>query len=598
MSEVKHNFVAKLKKDAKVAIGPQLNIGLNNYTQLINRLSLANLLIGLPLFYTFYTAGKTGFALSILPLIGLFACIILINKKGHLKLSRSVLLSAINVSIFIYAAALGKAAQIENIFLFTLIMPLLFFHIHEVKWILFCVLQPVLLWAFLNLTGYHSVSMVDSSQESIYLAAQFIRVVYAALFFYATYSILSLNQKSADKLVGEKESAQRAQAKTEKFSKEKSKFLAVMSHELRTPLNGIIGAVQLLENNSDPQLHHKYTQLISSSSELLLTLINDNLDFEKISAGKMPLLREPFNIIETIQETLDLIRPSLEQKGLQLILGLDPSCPDQLIGDSMRIKQVLLNLLSNACKFTQDGDIRVKLAVVEKSNPQIKLCISVHDTGIGISQENLKKIFLPYLQAENILQRNAGGTGLGLAIGQRFAKLMQGKIVVESKLGEGSTFRFFLQLLLPSPAEKLKSQERAVKVPMHFPQYTAARVLVVEDDLINQKVVQMLLGKFGIVADLAENGQMACEMRQTRDYDIVFMDCSMPIMDGFQATELFRQFERDKKKTPTIIIAFTGNSSESDKARCLSSGMNDFIVKPTKIEALACILNKYLPIGQ
>jgi len=594
LTKLYHNVLNKFIGITNFGVHAKMNAKLAGKIQVTNVASLMHIFFTFPYFFVFYSAGAIFLAYYTIVLTLVFACISLINKIGFYNLSRCLLLGAINISVFIYASSLGEATQIQNIFFFTLIAPLMLFHIHETKWILFCVLQPVLLWPVLNLTGYHVVPTTQLPQEYILFISQIISVTNCMLLFYCTYYMFWAYQKAEDKLLTAKNIAERAQKKAEKLSKVKSEFLAMMSHELRTPLNGIIGATQLLAGNQDPLVHHKYTHLILTSGHLLLALINDILDFEKISAGKMRLSHGPFNIFQTIEETLDLMRPALEQKELQLNLHIDKNCPKVLVGDAMRVEQVLLNLLSNACKFTPKGFIQLRLDVLQKRSQQVELCISVQDSGIGISQDNLKKIFRPFSQAENFLQRKAGGTGLGLPISQHFAKLMKGNIEVESQQGHGSTFKFYCRLQEPTEEEKIQPQNLPTKILTNFPQYNKVRALVVEDDLVNQKVVHMMLQKFGITADIADNGETGVKMFQSQNYDIVLMDCSMPIMDGFEATKLIRELELQKKLSPTTIVAFTANTFPEDKQRCLASGMTDFIAKPTRIEAMATILRTYL----
>jgi len=635
MSTLSQNIVDILIRIANYGVTAELDPKLVRNIRVTNLASLAHVFFTFPYFFVFYYTGAMFLAFYVIPLTLIFAAISLINKHGYYNLSRSVLLGAINVSVFIYASSLGEATQIQNVFFFTLIAPLMLFHIKETRWIFFCVLQPALLWPTLNLTNYYHVIPVTHLEENyINFIAQAISVTNSLLLFCCTYYMFWAYQKSEDKLVTAKELAEQAQAKAEKLSTVKSEFLAMMSHELRTPLNGIIGTTQLLADNQDPQAQQSYTDLILSSSQLLLTILNDILDFEKMAVGKMQLASESFNVCQMIHETSNMLQPDIEQKGLQFSVHLDETCPAQLVGDSTRFQQVLLNLLSNANKFTQRGFIKLRLETVQKLAGQIRLCISVQDSGIGIAPQDIQKIFQPFSQAESFLRRKAGGTGLGLAMSQHIAKLMHGEIKVESEIKQGSTFRFYAclaessedeapksQKLPPKPivmppqytathavgvednpvthkpesseVKITKPQKQPSKPRFEFPQYTATHALVVEDNPVNQKVVQMMLQKFGLTVDIAEDGQVGVDMFQAQDYDIVLMDCSMPILDGYQATELIRQFEAEKKCSPTPIVALTANTYPEDQQRCLAVGMDEFIAKPAKVETVAAMLNKF-----
>jgi len=593
MPTLSQNIVEALTRLANYGVTAEMDPKLVRNLQVTNLASLAHVFFTFPYFFIFYHTGAIFLSFCVIPMTLIFASICLINKQGFYNLSRSMLLGTINVGVFIYASSLGEATQIQNVFFFTLIAPLMLFHIKETRWIFFCVLQPAILWPILNLTNYHVVPVTHLPENYVDFIAQSISVTNSAMIFYCTYYMFWAYQKSEDKLVSAKELAEQAQTKAEKLSQVKGKFLAMMSHELRTPLNGIIGTTQLLADNQDPQAHQKYTHLILSSSQLLLGILNDILDFEKISTGKMQLELKPFNVSQAIHETLALVKPEIEQRGLQLNVHMDETCPMPLVGDSMRFQQVLFNLLSNANKFTQKGFITLRIEIVQKLDDQTQLCISVQDSGIGIAPQDLQKIFQPFSQAENFLRRKAGGTGLGLAISHHIAKLMHGDIQVESEIKQGSTFRFYVRLREASEKKTTKPQNKPSKPTLNFPQYANTRALVVEDNLVNQKVVQMILQKFGLTVDIAVNGQVGVDMFQAQDYDIVLMDCAMPILDGYQATELIRQFEAETKRSPTPIVALTANTYPEDKQRCLACGMDEFISKPTTIETMTSMLKTF-----
>ena len=387
-----------------------------------------------------------------------------------------------------------------------------------------------------------------------------------------------------------------AKEAAETSTKAKSDFLANMSHEIRTPLNAIIGFSGLaLKLKLSSQLRDYLTR-IDISSRLLLGLLNDILDFSKIEAGKFTMEMRPFRLDELTNNIMGIISVKAREKGIGLTCNTAADVPNNLVGDSLRLGQVLLNLANNAVKFTREGHILIKVYLVNKDESRCKLNFTVRDTGIGISEKNMANLFQPFSQADASITRNFGGTGLGLVICKRLVEMMEGEVHAQSEPGKGSCFSFTAVFGLAAagdfPSPRAGSKIRQSKAPGKGKKILAgARVLLVEDNIINQEVAIGIMAGAGLIIDVVENGRKAVAAVKKSSYDIVLMDIQMPVMSGYEATELIR---KDAHLQDLPVIAMTAHATSDTKTACLAAGMNDYISKPIDPEQLFEVLRRWI----
>lgn len=412
----------------------------------------------------------------------------------------------------------------------------------------------------------------------------------------------TMNDSIRERTQSLKEETKNAQA----ANKAKSEFLAVMSHEIRTPINGIIGSLNLMDTHELSQDNQTQVNTIRSSSDLLLTVVNDILDYSKIEAGKLIIIHKPLSIAKLIHDIEHLYHPLFTEKGLSFYSRKSTVEGLYVKGDEIRIKQMLCNYLNNALKFTESGSVSLH-AFLRDDQKQIAFMVS--DTGIGIPKAKQDKLFKHFTQVDSSIQRRFGGTGLGLAITQQLATLMNGEVDVVSDTGEGSNFYVYLDLEHISQEEYLAAQPSPA-TPQVLEQTTTvspeqAHLLLVEDNFINQKVASKLLEKAGYTVTIASNGEeaLACVQRTMESeetdapeaFAAVLMDCQMPVMDGLTATRELRKMGDVGKHIP--VIALTANAQDADREACMDAGMNDFVSKPFKPQDLYAAIRRHLSLS-
>ena len=381
--------------------------------------------------------------------------------------------------------------------------------------------------------------------------------------------------------------------------KTQAEFLANMSHEIRTPINGILGMVQLTLMADDLQADYRDNLITAKNcADNLLRLINDILDISKLEAGKYKIKEENTDIKSAIEETVAAHVPQATNKGIGLDLSFGNNIPKMVRADGQRIQQVLNCLLSNAVKFTSDGGVRVKIAAIDDKEDMIKLRIAVADTGIGISDADMSKLFIRFSQVDSSDTRKYGGSGLGLVISKQITELMNGTISVQSKEGIGSTFIVEIPVKVVKAAEMEAEETVEKEDPALYSINNAngknARILVAEDEPVNQQVIGKLLGMAGFSYDIAENGEKAVELYKEKSYDAALFDVQMPVMDGIAATQEIRKLEAENHKDRLPIIAVTARAMFGDKERIMQNQLDDYIAKPYNLNTVVDTLNKYI----
>jgi signal transduction histidine kinase len=382
-----------------------------------------------------------------------------------------------------------------------------------------------------------------------------------------------------------------AKERAEAASRTKSDFLATMSHEIRTPMNGVLGMLDLLKTTPINAAQREQVETAANSADALLRLLNDILDFSKIETGRLEFESIPFRPAALAEEVVSLLQPRAAAKSLKLTCTANPAAGTSVLGDPTRFRQVLINLVGNAVKFSDRGEVALRLTGVPGVGPGLQLAVAVSDTGIGMGEETRANLFQPFMQADSSMSRRFGGSGLGLAISQKLVERMGGSITVQSDLGRGSVFQFSVPFL-PAPGQSPAAERLASAIA---PQSFHGRILVVEDDKVNQRVITLMLERLGLECLVAGDGLTALTVLAQGPWDLVFMDCQLPDIDGFETTRRARAHLAGR---PLPIIALTANVRAEDRAACLAAGMDDFVPKPIRSDALRGVLAKWLhPTG-
>ncbi|MEJ2141631.1 MAG: ATP-binding protein [Gammaproteobacteria bacterium] len=446
--------------------------------------------------------------------------------------------------------------------------------------------EPLLAVAFTNIISYLIILWFTDTWHSHYLDISVYLLFLGAFPLYVN----AMMQQNLD-----------AKDEAEKASKDKGEFLATMSHEIRTPMSGIVGMTSLLNKTALDSTQKDYVNSLQESSTALNTLINDILDLSKIEAGKYILENQPFLLSDAIKSAINIFHSQAKAKGLQLRSHFSDDVPDALIGDAGRLRQILLNLISNAIKFTPSGSVTVDISSYDlPAEDRVLIRIEVTDTGVGISEDDLKNIFDPFFQCLKPDERKQTGTGLGTTISKNLAEIMGGTMGVASQVGIGSTFWVEIPYNVAERSAVTSALATETDNVADDKTKTSFNILLAEDSDINAKVIKTFLEEDNHSVTHVINGREAVTQMEKNDYDLVIMDMRMPELNGLDATRIWREYEANEKPgtSPTPIVALTANATEEDRKNCIEAGMNQFLSKPVSHEKLTATISQLLSSNQ
>lgn len=537
----------------------------------------------LPYPFLYFEMGYPLMAWVDIGVLGSLLGIILLGQLGKHAYNREALLGVMIVSQWISQSLLGESLSLLSMTFLNLLLPLLVLETSHWKSILVFELISLLGFVLVLFDAFPYLATAPIRGEPQLFLQIYIDIsnVFAfcilAGFFYVD-------------LVRQGEVNTRSREQAVEANLAKTRFMSTMSHEIRTPLNALVGLVDLLENTSLDDEQEEYVDILKLSGETLLSVVNNVLDYSKIEAEGLSLEEIRFSLPDTLQHVRDLFSIKAQKRGLTIHLESDLPQSQMLLGDPNRLKQILINLISNSIKFTYEGKVVVRAFDLGRTNQHQQVCITVADTGIGIEAEQVENLFQPYKQAAPSISREFGGTGLGLAIVYELVQLMGGNIQVESKPGLGTTFAVELRFLIHPTLPNL-SQGTAHSLKPHTP---AIRILLVEDVPTNQKAIMHILKRLGHQIRLASNGQNALEVAQGFQPELVLMDLGLPTMGGLAATEKMLSHCHKMESCP-VIVALTADATEEARQRCLEIGMKDFLAKPVRYSDLQKLIQRWFP---
>ena len=569
--------------------------------------SLALVVFGIPFVAHFAMLGMTQVA-ALIALTVLIACsnLVLLGRKRSIELCGHIAVAVFYVVLLVTNASAGGFYG-PNFSWFYLV-PIGAFLLVEwqgaIGWLVVVLVTCVAFWLLAE-NGVEVQNLIPAeARASQSLVTRLAAVLGLAALMGCFASLQQLSERqlrsSNRELAREVETRRQAEEAARRANKAKSMFLAAMSHELRTPMNAVIGTCALLRETEMSPLQEDYAATIHNASDALLGVANQILDISKIEAGHLTLEARDFTVSSVLASAISLAAPRAREKGLELGYHIAPNVPERVRGDRTRLRQILINLVSNAVKFTAEGNVMVKVRRLEGADDDpaghrpgrrqakaVLLAMEVSDTGIGMTEEQSARVFDAFTQADSSTTRRFGGTGLGLTIARHLARLMDGDIEVRSQLGQGS--RFLITVVLQPAHEAAKPQIAGDRPAL--PRFADMRVLVVDDNPLNRKLAARMLDRLGCVAHVVDNGARALAALREARYDLVLMDCQMPVMDGYQTTTEIRRSSGWIRELP--VIAVTANVLSQEHENALAAGMNEVLAKPYDHRQLADVLARY-----